>query len=458
MSLNKLFVSILIYYFFLASFGMHLKAQFFDDEFCGNKEFLNLDLRKKPWKGANKFLAEYLNKINYSESTDSIRYRVPITFWIYNNSDGNSEITDAKIKSLMDELNYYQCINKTGFRYYIRKIEKINKDKRTQLGYFWEAPWQTVFHKNKACINVYITKTIKKRIWGTSYEVRGTYNSLTRSVLIQYNTSTTGLSHEIGHYFGLLHPHRNYNKGKNKQESVSRTRSFNSLFKKGLICEKNGDGLADTPAEPKLSHLVDNNCNFIGTSLKDRWGDNYQSRTDNIMSYPTHYECRKKFTKGQKAVMLYSAAQNKYAAYWCSSKPENNIYCFDKYEPDNTLGMASLIDTGEVQKHTFHKVYTPNKKEEIYDTEDWLEYSVENARGKTLYVSVKQCGDVGNANINLAVFEQNIIINQITSNTKNIELNIPLKTNIKTNYFIRIKNETKPISKALNYKIIINII
>lgn len=447
--MKKIEYLIIIILSLLISSEIHVKAQFLDDEFCGSKEVLNLDLRKKPWKGANHFLYQYLKEINYSENIDSVRYRVPLKFWIYQSNNGKTCIADSTLKRLMNELNYYQELNKTGFRYYISGIERINKSKRLSLGYFLEAPWQTIIHKEKGCINVFLTQTIKKRVWGDKYIVRGTFNTLSKAVILQYNTSTSGLSHEIGHYFGLLHPHRNYNKGKLKQESVSRTRTFDRWFKKGLICEKNGDGLADTPAEPKLSHLVDNNCNFIGNSLKDRWGDNYQSQTNNIMSYPTHYRCRKVFTEGQKAVMLYSASQNKYASSWTTALPENNIYKFDKYEPDNSIECASELKPNQAQTHTFHKLFKINNNSE-FDQKDYLSFTIKNTQKKTAIIHITTKNNLKTPII-IEIFDKNKKLIQNTSFINKLSINFNISN--KSTYFVVIKNKNIPVNQSYSYQI-----
>ncbi len=454
---GKLYIILLALGFFVNT-GIQSKAQFLDDEFCGNNEVLNLDVRKKPWKGANSFLYDYLKKINYSDNIDSVRYLVPLKFWIYQNDDGSVGLPDSTLKRFMDELNYYQQLNKTGFRYYIRDVERINKTKRIKLGYFLEAPWQSIVHKDKGCINIFVTQTIKKRVWGEKYMVRGTFNTLTNAVLIQYNSSTTGLSHEIGHYFGLLHPHRNYNKGKAKQESVSRTRAFKGIFKKGLICEKNGDGLADTPAEPKLSHLVNNDCEFVGKSLKDRWGDNYQSKTDNIMSYPTHYRCRKVFTEGQKAIMLYSASQNKYAPFWTTSKPENMVYRFDKYEPDNNKETATIIDINTVQQHSFHKIFIPENNKHVFDKEDWLTFQTENTKGKTINITLN-CQNTENKQISIVIFDEYMhLLKEKEVSQNQTTINLTVKANVKNQYFILIKSNKSPVNQAFTYQISVQIL
>lgn len=106
-----------------------IKSQFLNDKFCGNKELLNLDYRKKPWKGKNQFLSDYLKKIDYKDNDDIVRFRVPIKFWMFRNDDGSGGSSPERIKILMDSLNYYNKVNYTGFRYYISEIKNINKTK-----------------------------------------------------------------------------------------------------------------------------------------------------------------------------------------------------------------------------------------------------------------------------------------------------------------------------------------
>jgi hypothetical protein len=432
----KLYQTFLIVFIFINP--ATINSQFLNDEFCGNKEILSLDYRKKPWKGKNQFLFDYLDKINYRDNDDSVRFRVPVKFWLYRNNDGSGGASDEEIKVFMNDLNYYQKLNNTGFRFYIRELESINKTKRLKLGYFVETPLQTIFHHTKGCINIYVTDFIKKKVKGTPYIVRGTYNIATKSVILQRNTSNTGLTHEIGHYFGLLHPHRNYKRGKSKQESVSRTRAFKGRPKKGLICERNGDGLADTPAEPKLNFLVDNNCNFSGHALTDNWGDHYQSETNNIMSYPTHYKCRNSFTLSQKAVMLYKASENKYARKWNTKDSGNKIYQFDNFEPDNTIEMASIIKNREKQNHTFHEIFIPGKKVSDSDQIDWLKFELTNENAKSIQIAFKT-DEIDKAEISLSIYDENKnLLENINFNKQTNLQHVQLKNLISGWYFIKI--------------------
>lgn len=116
-----------------------------------------------------------------------------------------------------------------------------------------------------------------------------------------YNLSTT---HELGHVFGLMHTHQGYNG--NNPELVTRG--------SGANCDTKGDQLCDTPADPKLTNLVNSNCNYTGNAT-DANGDAYTPDASNIMSYSLK-ACRTTLTAGQLSNVSYSAA-NDYPADGC---------------------------------------------------------------------------------------------------------------------------------------------
>ena len=99
-------------------------------------------------------------------------------------------------------------------------------------------------------------------------------------------------SHEVGHYFNLYHTHETYI----GVECVD-----------GSNCDSAGDLFCDTPADPRLSYLVDNSCVYIGTDLDACGsGDSYNPSTVNLMSYSTKW-CRDTFTLEQLSMFLWSA-------------------------------------------------------------------------------------------------------------------------------------------------------
>jgi hypothetical protein len=365
----------LVVFLFLPFF---VQAQFEDDAelACGSSELISLR-KAMPFAGDENKIFDYLaDKGYFSENNaDFVKYRVPLKFWVYTKRDGSGNLGADELKQFMIDLNYYNELNKTGFRYYIRDIKYIRKNRHANMGYFLEAPWQSIVHKDKGAINIFMAASIKKG----ETTVRGTYNQVTHAVLTKKRTSPTSLAHEIGHYFGLLHPHRGYKGNKCQQEAVDRTRVYKGcLLKKGRICEHSGDKLCDTPAEPRLSLCVSRDCQYTGTT-KDRWGQLYVPDIDNIMSYPTYRRCRTKFTPGQVAVMLYTAEHNKYASSWETSK--NNViknpqFNADVFEPDNEMQMASTILGDSTQTHSFHSIFTGKKKTPTKDNEDWLQFTI----------------------------------------------------------------------------------
>lgn len=101
------------------------------------------------------------------------------------------------------------------------------------------------------------------------------------------------LSHELGHYFGLLDTYLN------QDELVN-----------GSNCETAGDKICDTPADPYVQQTYlnpyINNCIFHYLK-KDLNEEFYQPDVGNLMSY---YKCRVGFTKEQYLKM----AENYYLA------------------------------------------------------------------------------------------------------------------------------------------------
>jgi hypothetical protein len=442
--------SALLFFLFTSFFCCNLvHSQQQDDAIClsgGTHEF---DYRKKPWKGYNQFLYNHLLKIGYYGEKDKTRYLVPIQFWAYRKSDGTGGASLAEIKTFMDDLNMFNSQNHTGIKFYIRDIEFINKTSRMVFGYYLEAPFQTILRHTKPAINVFLVESFKKKQEAKKM-VRGTYNIFTKSIIIQHDNSSTSLTHEVGHYFGLLHPHRNYNMGKKHQEPVSRER----VNHKGIpICQLNGDLLSDTPAEPKLTFLVDNDCNFIGTALQDNWGDNYQSSVDNIMSYPTHYECRNAFTLGQIGIMLYSASINKYEEFWNTDNQENHKYFFDENEPDDYQEMAGVIKPGIEQAHNFHKIFLKKGKDAI-DPCDWVKFEVKKEDKRNIKITITP--DKGNdQTIAASLLDKNkISLASKNAASPNESISLGFQNVVSDWYYIYISSSnTKNLEKVDKYTV-----
>jgi predicted Zn-dependent protease len=415
-------------------------AQFTNDaeEFCTARELV-FRTKTRHFLGSDEFVYNYLTTQNFftSDSASFIKYRVPVKLWIYTHRDGSGNISDEEIGVFIKDLNYFNIANKTGFRYYLQDVEYIQKNRHYKLGYFWEAPWQSFIHKDKGAINVHFAGNIKKA-GGT---VSGTFNQLSRSVLVKKGSTRTSLTHEIGHYFGLLHPHRYFKGNKCHQEAVSRTRKYKGcLTRKGLICETSGDKLCDTPAEPDLLKSVNKECEYTG-DFEDNWGEKYVPKVNNIMSYPAYRKCRNEFTAGQVALMLYTAERNRFAPYWQTEKngqAANIQFNFDNFEPDNAKAMASVLKEDETQYHSFHSIFKGSGKKVGKDKTDWVEISIYTHLKNDMNIKFMQGVSVF-PNMEVTIFNSN---NEIIS-TKNISKNGQSEINLKKlpvgKYYIKIE-------------------
>ncbi len=424
-----------------------LYAQSHDDAICVAGVKMELDYRKKPWKGNNAFLQKFLEQVNYFGNKEKIRFHIPVKFWVYRNSKGKGGASFKDIKELMDDLNYYNRLNKTGIQFYLREIKHIDKTSRQVFNYNIEAPLQTIFRHTKPALNVYLIDRFTKRAESKKV-VKGTYNITTKSIILQRKNSSTGLTHEVGHYFGLLHPHRHYNKGRSSQEPVSRTRTASNDGKGTPLCETRGDLLKDTPAEPKLTFLINNDCEFIGTALKDEWGDNYHSDVRNIMSYPTHYTCRDSFTLSQKGVMLYSASVNKFAKYWNTEDLNNQKYFFDANEPNDYFEMASPVKNNVIQEFNFHKIFL-NKKEDRTDTCDWHKFEVksEDKRNVRILITPKK---ENKQQISASFYDKNLLLLSKNTSKNNEPIELGFKNVVSDWYYVKVvtkENTTNDIDK-----------
>ncbi len=421
-------------------FGLQTYSQVFQDDFCGHNENI-FNNKKEIWHGDNQFLDYYLE--NYELDSNKIYYRVPITFWLYQDDEGKIGASEINVKREMNNLNYYYYKNKTGISFYLADIKIKQKTNRQVLGYYIEAPYITTVNKDNGSVNIHLVKNLQKnKISGKKTYYNGTYNGFNKSIIaVRYN-SDAGLSHEIGHYFGLNHPHKNWDKGKYMQESVSRLK-----IKGGKRnCEVNGDKLCDTPAEPALTKYMDKDCNYIG-DLTDNWGEKYRPATDNIMSYQRHKTCREAFTKQQKAVMLYKLERNINSKSWATS-PGNLKYTFDIYEPDDTKIMSNEIFLDSLQYHTFHKIYKGKQKKDASDKIEWLRFKCvfEKPTKISLYFYKGEL-DFPKIKLILTDMEDNILINKIIETEYSSEIELT-----KGYYFMKIE-KINEIDKLSDYKI-----
>ena len=314
----------------------------------------------KPWIGNNGFLTQY------SQSC-SDEYAVPVKFYVFG-SDNAPTVQD--IKETLQNLNYIYKENNTRISFYLSELKFIKKKKFDKFGYYGQFPWQSFWRHDRNVMNVFLVSSLKKPgKKNKNLEYTGACNNLNGTVIISSRNDASVIAHEVGHYLGLRHPHKNSDKGKHRQEAVDRDVFRGGLFLRGRNCEINGDGLSDTEAQPHLVKHTDRQCNFISPDLTDLWGKKYKPQLDNIMSYTSGKQCRRNFTPMQKAVMLYTVSKKKNAEKW------KNARTFpDSYEPDGSVETATVLKDKILQEHNFHK--KANERNPEYQDTDYFKFTI----------------------------------------------------------------------------------
>lgn len=235
---------------------------------------------------------------------NAVTYKFPIQIHIVRQTNGTGGITAAQANQSIVELNadfadagisFFDCaainyINNSN--YY--NFEQTEEEAITDL------------YNVEGAINLYYFNRVKYDFNGTLSDICGyAYFPLGFDHLMLRNScilSSNTLSHEMGHYFGLLHPHDT----RYGAEAITRDAN-NSCYN----CQTAGDQLCDTDADPNLNLLVDINCNYTGTATGPCSGAQYTPQTDNTMAYSSG-ACASVFTPQQNSRMSYYAFQRSY--------------------------------------------------------------------------------------------------------------------------------------------------
>ncbi len=214
---------------------------------------------------------------------------IPIKAHIIRNSNGTGGLSIYDLNKAISNLNkIYQDARMEFFL--CDGINYIDDDKLCHLNKNDES---TLTEKNNVAglINIYFTDFIKtisnESICGYSN------NSGRQDTIVMKNdcvTNASSLAHEMGHFFSLVHTHGPKND------------SLTTELVDGSNCDTDGDGICDTPADPKLTDKnVNNFCEYTGTET-DAHGQVFNPDTQNMMSY-SKKGCRTHFTPQQLARM-----------------------------------------------------------------------------------------------------------------------------------------------------------
>jgi len=223
---------------------------------------------------------------------------IPVKIYILRNSDGSGGISTSEINSAFADLNASFSGSLLEF-FVCDGIEYIDDSESTR---FVKGDEQRFIETNyvPGLINLYFADYIENEfndpICGFSDNVGRNDVVILKSACANNGSS---LTHEMGHFFSLLHTHGTNN--------IAMTTELVD----GSNCDSDGDGICDTPADPRLkSSNVDNRCNYTGKET-DANGDRFNPDTRNIMSY-SNKRCRTQFSEQQMARMyaFYMTTKN----------------------------------------------------------------------------------------------------------------------------------------------------
>lgn len=227
---------------------------------------------------------------------------VPVQFHIVRSTAGQSPVTDATIAQAMASMNGY--FQNAGLRFFQCAAPKFIND-NIFLNYSIGQQSQLVAKSYvEKVVNIYCVGTIEGgTIAGYTYLPGSGQPDII--VMDDGVLATATLTHEMGHYFGLLHTHGSSN--------CSASASATNELVNGSNCTEGGDYICDTPADPGLlgpncgQSQVDVNCGYIG-SARDANGQLYTPDVRNIMSY-SRSGCRDRLSAGQYARIFSTFTQ-----------------------------------------------------------------------------------------------------------------------------------------------------
>ncbi len=238
-------------------------------------------------------------------------YSLPVAIHIIQNENSHANSfhacePTAEVKLVLDDLadanelfkphdiQFFLC----GEINFIRSnlLNAINMDVQSETNRFNSYNIRNV-------INIYYVHSIYSEYWRVGGYAYFPWTTTTPHIVMarKYlpNKGKT-LAHELGHFFGLFHPHH--------------TR-FGSELVDGSNCHEAGDLLCDTPADPNLYGKINDNCQYNQFEL-DSIGIPYAPNTQLIMSYADS-RCKDLFSPQQVSKMK-EVYEQYYSHYACN--------------------------------------------------------------------------------------------------------------------------------------------
>lgn len=267
----------------------------------------------------NQFLS--LSSHYGKSSNPTLKNSIPIKAHVVRQSNGKGGLCKADLIQIIDNLNHLFVDAYLEF-YLIDSIDFINNDAFCHFNKKNETDL-TTNNNISGVVNVYFTDYLENEL---ENKICGYTNNVGRTdVIVMKNDCAkngSSLAHEIGHLFSLMHTH-GPDENKLTTELVD-----------GSNCDTDGDGICDTPADPKINVASVNNFCAYTETVFDAHGDVFKPDTQNIMSY-SKKACRSHFSKQQLARMFafYKSAKNYYSSNAFNADFTTNV----NQTCDNTL-------------------------------------------------------------------------------------------------------------------------
>jgi len=221
--------------------------------------------------------------ITYEQPLPCLNKKFTVIVHFVEDIDGNTNIEEQTVLDVIEGINGYWdeiCVSFEVCEF--RTIPNYNYD---LLDGDIEWPQMNIEYHQANRINIFYVDDIEGLAVQASgfATLNGIVNLTGGGIVLKKDSGLGTLSHEMGHYFGLVHTFEG-----NGSELVN-----------GDNCETEGDGICDTPADPFVPNEDEaeyiRDCTFISNKV-DANGEFYRPDVGNIMSY---YSCTCGFTTGQ---------------------------------------------------------------------------------------------------------------------------------------------------------------
>ena len=345
----------------LTMLSFRLQAQ--NEIGCGTIPSSDSLMETLPWIGNNEILDSFITA-GLKRVKDNLPFSIrtggntcpeinelifmPIQFFWVLGANENPP-TPRQVKNVIEWINTFYQNKGLPFRFYSGCPLELRDEDHLVINNYTEAYFMYLGLHHNSAINVYVVDHI--------VDADGVYNGLGDFIYVKKDIfSSQGeastLSHELGHFFGLEHTFRNHDHPDPLcyREPVSRTRNYNFFYcgwtKWGKMCASTGDGLCDTPADPSI--FWDNSNCVFNRIQNDIWGSQFVPNARNIMSNTRPKSCRTILSEGQKGIIWHNLLTKHDELLEID---EDNLNP-DKYEPDHTSEIATLIKVGETQCHS----------------------------------------------------------------------------------------------------------